>query len=109
MSLPELPKKYKRREAKIDSRVAKWFKKNHPMSCLIEVKMQGVKVADHQQKLINEVSRTGEFMYKFPDGRTRTPLDYVVLKNADAVLAVCTDDGTCDVTINNKIKFKIKV
>ena len=93
MTLPELPKKYNRREAKMDDRVAEWFNKNYPLSVLLEVKMDGGKLADHQKKLIDKVAKDGKFKYKFPDGGRRTPLDYVIVKDADAVLAVCNDIG----------------
>lgn len=109
MALPDLPKRYNRREAKIDERVAKWFQKNHSHSILLEVKMNGGRVTEHQQRLINQVSRTGSFIYKFPDGGRRTPLDYVVLRDADAVLAVCDESGNCECTINNKTKMSIKI
>lgn len=106
--LPELPKKYERKEAKIDGRVADWFQSNHPRSVLLEVKIKGGKVSEHQKRLIDQVSKTGEFKYKFPDGARRTPLDYVILKDADAVLAVC-DGNTCVCTINNNHTITIKV
>lgn len=106
--LPELPKKYSRKEAKIDGRVAQWFYDNHPHSVLLEVKIKGGKLKEHQERLLASVGKLGKFMYKFKDGGARTPLDYVILKNADAVLAVC-DGNTCECTVNNKQKFTIKV
>lgn len=106
--LPELPKKYARKEAKIDGRVAQWFYDNHPRSILLEVKLKGGKLAEHQERLIKEVSKTGKFKYKFPDGGRRTPLDYVILKDADAVLAIC-DGNVCECTINNNHNITIKV
>lgn len=109
MTLPTLPKKAKRREAKIDGKVAKWFSTHHPVSVLLEVKMKGGKVSEHQKRLIDQVSKTGEFSYKFPDGGRRTPLDYVILKGADAVLAVCDESGVCECTINNGHVITIKV
>lgn len=109
MTLPELPRKNKRTESKIDGRVAEWFSKNHPRSVLLEVKMVGGKVLEHQERLIKQVAQTGKFLYKFKDGGTRTPLDYVVLKNADAALCVCSDTGACTCTINNNYSFDIKV
>lgn len=109
MSLPKLPKKNKRTEAKIDQRVAKWFYKNHPKSALIEVKMVKGRLTDSQRRLIDKVSRTGKFMYKFPDGGRRTPLDYVILKDADAVLAVCDEKGNCECIVNNIDNYKIKI
>lgn len=107
--LPDLPRKNNRKESKMDERVAKWFFKNHPQSVLLEVKMTGGTLLEHQDRLIKKVSKTGEFMYKFPDGGRRTPLDYVILKNADAVLAVCDPSGLCDCTINNIFTCTIKV
>ena len=106
--MPELPKGYDRKEAKIDGKVADWFFKNHPRSVLLEVKMKGGKISEHQERLLKSVGKTGKFKYKFPDGGRRTPLDYVVLKDADAVLAVC-EGRECECTINGKIKFNIKV
>ena len=108
MDLPELPKGKKRSEAKIDGKVAEWFFKNHPHSVLLEVKMKGGKVKEHQQRLLDSVSKTGTFKYKFPDGGKRTPLDYVILKKADAVLAIC-EGRECECIINGEIKMNIKI
>jgi hypothetical protein len=108
MTLPELPKGKQRKEAKIDGKVAEWFYKNHPRSVLLEVKIKGGILKDRQKILLDTVGRTGEFKYKFPDGARRTPLDYVILKDADAVLAVC-DGKLCECTINGVTKFNIKV
>lgn len=109
MTLPELPKKYNRKEAKIDGRVGQWILDNHPKSCLYEVKMIGGRLADHQKKLIDSLGKTGKFQYKFPDGMRRTPLDGVVLKDADAILCWCDEKGNCICEVNNKYKFNIKV
>lgn len=106
--LPELPKKYERREAKIDGRVAQWFEKNYPRSILLEVKVEGGRLKEHQERLIKKMSKTGQFKYKFPDGGKRTPLDYVILKDADVVLAECAGN-TCVCTINNNHQMTIKV
>lgn len=109
MNLPELPKKYKRTESKIDGRVADWFYKNHPRSVLCEVKMIGGKVSEHQQRLLDTTGRTGKFKYKFPDGGRRTPLDFIVMKEGDAALCWCDEKGNCVCEINKKYKIKIKV
>lgn len=108
MELPELPKKYNRKEAKIDGRVADWFFRNHPRSVLLEVKVKGGKVSEHQERLLTSVGSSGEFKYKFPDGGRRTPLDYVILKDADAVLCVC-DGNKCVCEVNGKYKLNITV
>ena len=109
MKLPDLPRKNKRTESKIDGRVAEWFFKYWPHSVLLEVKMGGGRLLDHQEKLLKKVGKTGKFKYKFPDGGKRTPLDYVILKKADAVLAVCDEAGYCHCTINGTIEKDIKV
>ena len=109
MSLPELPKKHNRREAKIDGRVAQWFFDNYPHPVLLEVKMKGGQLKEHQKRLINKVSKERSFKYKFPDGRARTPLDYIVVpKGLHAVLAVC-EGNRCECVINNKKHLSIKI
>lgn len=108
MELPELPKGKQRKEAKIDGLVADWFFKHHPHSVLLEVKMKNGKVKEHQQRLLNSVGKTGQFKYKFPDGGKRTPLDYVILKKADAVLAVC-EGKKCECIINGTTKLTINI
>lgn len=108
MKLPELPKGYNRKEAKIDGAVADWFLKNHPRSVLLEVKVKGGALKEHQRRLLKSVGETGEFKYKFRDGGLRTPLDYVILKDADAVLATC-DGRKCECVINGEEIINIKV
>lgn len=108
MELPELPKGKNRKEAKIDGRVADWFVRNYPRSVLLEVKMKGGQLKEHQERLLKKVGRTGKFHYKFPDGGRRTPLDYVILHDADAVLAVC-EGNECECTVNGKKVFNIKI
>lgn len=71
--------------------------------------MKGGKVADHQQKLINKVVKTGKFSYKFPDGGRRTPLDGISCKDMDVALCVMNEDRTGTCTINNIYDIKIKV
>lgn len=109
MELPELPKGHNRREAKIDGRVAQWFFDNYPHPVLLEVKMKGGQLKEHQERLINKVSKEHSFKYKFPDGSTRTPLDYIVIpKGLHAVLAVC-EGNKCECTINNKKHLSITI
>ena len=107
--LPELPKKNKRVEAKIDARVAKWFEKNHPHSVLLEVKMVGGKLTESQERLLAKTAKTGRFTYKFPDGGRRTPLDYIIARDIDAVLAVCDDTGRCECTVNSSHRYKLSI
>lgn len=110
MSLPELPKGHNRREAKIDGRVAQWFLDNYPRPVLLEVKVKGGRLKEHQKRLINKVAVEGKFKYKFPDGGRRTPLDYIVVPSGlVSVLAEC-DGNECVCSINNgKRIINIKV
>ena len=52
-TLPELLKKYNRKESKIDGRTATWFFDHWPKSVLLEVKTTKGKVSEHQQRLID--------------------------------------------------------
>lgn len=107
MTLPDLPKKYNRREAKVDGLVAAWFLKNHPLDVLLEVKMKGGKVLDHQKVALRQVEK-GKFMHKFPDMGRKTPADYVILKKADS--ALCFVDGKdVECVINNEYKVNFKI
>lgn len=109
MELPELPKGKNRKEAKIDGRVAEWFSNNYHRPVILEVKIKGGRVLEHQQRLLNQVAKTGKFKYKFPDGSRRTPCDYVVIpKGAVGVLAIC-DGNKCECIINNKRIINISV
>lgn len=105
MELPELPKGHNRREAKIDGRVAQWFFDNYPRPVLLEVKMKGGQIKEHQQRLLKKVAKEGSFKYKFPDGRARTPLDYIIVpQGVVSVLAVC-EGNVCVCDINNGKRF----
>lgn len=109
MDLPELPKKHNRKEAKIDGLVADWFFNNYDHPVLLEVKMKGGQVKEHQERLIAKVSAERSFKYKFPDGGRRTPLDYIVVpRGLHAVLAVC-EGKVCECLINNEEKLTIKI
>lgn len=109
MDLPELPKGKQRSEAKIDGKVADWFFNNYKHPVLLEVKMKGGTVKEHQERLIKTVSRERRFKYKFRDGTVRTPLDYIIVPNGlHAVLAVC-EGKICECVINNKDKLTITI
>lgn len=104
----KLPKKVKRTEASVDSKVAEKLVKLkiHP-NWALEVKIKGNRLAPHQALALKQVE-DGKFLYKIPDTGRRNPFDYVHLGDADAI--VCTVDGkkvAC--TINNirKINFTI--
>lgn len=94
MELPQLPKKHQRKEAKIDSLVAKWFLDNYPDDVAIEVKIKGNKLLPHQEVALNQVNK-GEFAYKIPDMGRKNPFDCVVLKKAKAFVVTC-DGSLCE-------------
>lgn len=109
MDLPELPKGKQRKEAKIDGAVAEWFYNNYEHPVLLEVKMKGGELKEHQKRLIKTVSEEHRFKYKFRDGTVRTPLDYIIVPSGlHAVLAVC-EGRVCECLINNTEKLTIKV
>lgn len=107
MELPELPKKYNRREANVDGKVLRFLEKNHPHSFALEVKIKGGRVLDHQKVALNRV-KNGYFSWKIPDMGQRNPFDAFCLKNADAIL--CIVDGkkvTCRVNDEYDIAFSL--
>ena len=109
MNLPELPRKNKRIEAKLDGPVADWFFENYAGTMLTEVKMEGGRFSKHQLRLIDQVAETRRFKYKFPDGARRTPLDFITSNDIDVASCVCKEDRTCVCTINKDYKINIKV
>lgn len=109
MTYTKLPKKNRRREAQLDGPVIEWFEKNHPHSVIIEVKMVGGKVIEHQQKLIDKVARTRKFTYKFPDMGRRTPLDGISIRDLDVAICWMNEDRTGTCRINNTYDIEIKV
>lgn len=105
MNLPNLPKQYKRKEAKIDGLVLDWFLNNYPNDVAIEVKIKGNKVLPHQELALKEVQE-GHFKYKIPDLGRRNPFDGIVLKNAEAFVVTC-DGNSCEAVGSTTFKFKL--
>ena len=88
-TLPPLPKKYNRAEARITPRVIAWFKKNYTQnSVALEIKVGKNKPLPHQVAALKEVE-AGSFAYKLPDQGRRVPFDAVILTNADAYVVLC--------------------
>ena len=103
----ELPKKYKRTEAKVDGKVLNWLLKNYPNSFALEVKIKGGRVLEHQEKALKQVEH-GRFAYKLPDMGRKNPFDGFGLIGADALL--CVVDGKkvdCRVNDTHSISFQI--
>jgi len=107
MTLPDLPRTLKKREADITPHVLAWFKKNYPRSCAIEIKYGKNKLEDHQVTALAQVAK-GSFTYKIPDMGRKNPFDGFLLKDADAVVVTC-EKRTCDVEVNKTHTFTIKV
>ena len=109
MELPDLPRKNKRQEAKIDSLVGLWFLKNWPRSVMYEVKLWKTgRLSPHQEVIITRVAASGEFHYKHPDLGHKTPLDGFVMKGGD--VAVCWmngHEGVCEINKSYKINIKV--
>ena len=92
--MEKLPRKLNKREAKIDSKVLKWFELYHDKSSAVEVKIKGNKLKPHQEVALNQV-QAGAFSYKMPDTGVRLPFDGFVLKNAEAWVVTC-DGNECE-------------
>jgi hypothetical protein len=86
--LPNLPKKYKRAESKIDGLVIKWFEDNYHRSCALEIKIKGGKLKEHQKAALKKV-HSGKFSHKMADMGRRNPFDAFVLIKADAIVVTC--------------------
>lgn len=87
----ELPKKHKRTEASVDTKVAEKLRNKHPhKNFALEVKIKGGRLKKHQKAALKQVE-DGTFLYKIPDQGARNPFDIVFLGDADAI--VCTVDG----------------
>jgi len=105
--LPNLPRKNKRVEAKVDGPVLDWLSKNWPKSFAVEVKIRGGRVLPHQKVNLKKVA-AGRFAYKIPDMGRQNPFDGFCLKDADALL--CVVDGKkveCSVNDTYTVAFTI--
>lgn len=106
MELPPLPKKYNRKESKVDGLVINWFKENYPFSCAIEVKVGKNKLLPHQELALKEVTN-GSFGYKIADSGIRLPFDGFVLKGAHAFVVTCVGMKCVARNIANDKEFNI--
>ena len=109
-TLPDLPRKNKRTEAKVDSLVANKLAKIHPHKCwALETKMKGGKLLDHQKVALKQVENGTFKPYKIKDLGSQNPFDIIYLGDADAI--VCVVDGKdvkCDVK-SGTIKYNFKI
>lgn len=108
--LPELPRKNKRTESEVDTKVAEKLAKIHPVrNWALEVKIKGGTLKPHQKTYLKQVENGNFKPYKIPDMGRQNPFDYIHLGDADAI--VCTVDGkNVSCSINSgvaKLNFKI--
>jgi hypothetical protein len=110
MELPDLPKKIKRIEADLDSKVAERVRAVHPhRNWALEVKYGKNKLEPHQRVALKQVEN-GKFLYKIPDMGRQNPFDFVCLGDADAI--VCTiNENKRDVSciVNDSYTFNIRI
>lgn len=109
-NLPDLPRKNKRTEAKVDSLVANKLAKIHPHKCwCLEVKIKGGRLKKHQSVALKQVENGKEPPQKIPDMGRQNRYDFYYLGDADAI--VCIVDGKdvkCDVN-SGTIKYNFKI
>lgn len=107
----ELPKKINRREADIQTRVAKKLQERHKHRCwLLEVKTAKGKQKPHQKAAQKQVE-DGTFLWKPHDGNNRNPGDFIYLGDADYIL--CSETSTkneivCQVN-GGVIEYKFRI
>jgi hypothetical protein len=106
----KLPKKIKRSEADLDTKVAERVQAVHPhKNWALEVKLFGKQPKPHQVSALKQVE-DGKFLYKIPDMGKRNPFDFVCLGDADAI--VCTiqknkRDVCC--VVNGNYYFNVRI
>ena len=110
MKLPPLPRKNKRIEADLDSKVAERVRAVHPhKNWALEVKIEGNKLLPHQKVALKQVEN-GKFLYKIPDMGKRNPFDFVCLGDADAIVCIIQKnkrDVYC--IVNDNYEFNIRI
>ncbi len=106
--LPPLPKRYNRKESKVDDLVDDWFYFNYPYSYAVEVKVKGNKALPHQVLALKEV-QDGAFSYKLPDMGRRNPFDIFGIKGGHGFVVTCEGLSCEAVRIDNKSKFTFKI
>lgn len=106
--LPNLPKKYNRKEAEITPLVKRWFEDNYHKSVALEVKVGKNKTLSHQDTALNKVAQ-GCFGYKIPDMGRKVPFDIFILKDADAFVVTCNGRECEAIRKGDDYKFNFRV
>jgi hypothetical protein len=111
MKLPDLPRKNKRIEADLDSKVAMKLCRVHPQrNWALEVKYDKNKLEKHQSVALKQVSRGTHPPQKIVDMGRQNKYDYYYLGDADAI--VCTiqknkRDVVC--SVNDAYTFNMRI
>ena len=109
MNLPDLPKKYNRKEANITPDVMDWFFNYYPDDVTVEVKVDKNKVLPHQKIALQQVE-DGTFKWKIPDQGKKNPWDFIVLKTKMVKPFVVTCVGrVCQAIGKDGEEFTFKV
>jgi hypothetical protein len=110
MELPDLPRKNKRIEADLDSKVAERVREIHPQkNWALEVKYGKNKLEAHQKVALKKVEN-GKFLYKIPDMGRQNPFDFVCLGDADAIVCTIAENkrDVCCI-VNDVYTFNIRI
>ena len=111
-TLPDLPRKNKRLEAKFDGLVGDWLDKNWPHPYVCEVKITGGKLKPHQKVFMERVANGKQKHWKIADMGRENKCDIVGgFRYMDPL--VCTVDSetrkvTCEM-YNGNYEFTFKV
>jgi hypothetical protein len=94
-TLPDLPKKRQKREAKVTPRVLEWFRKAHKGPCAIEIKatkgntVSESELAPHQKLALLAAMGEG-IVHKLSDeARRKQPFDAFKLEGVPAYVVAC--------------------
>lgn len=108
--LPDLPKKYNRTEAKVDSLVAEKLVKKHTCrNWALEVKIKGNKLTKNQQVKLKQVENGKLPPIKIPDMGRENPFDFFYLGDADAIVCTVDDKDVRCVVNSGVITYNFKI
>ncbi len=111
MELPDLPRKNKRIEADLDTKVAMRVWQVHPhKNWALEVKYGKNKLEKHQKVALKQVENGTHPPQKIPDMGRQNRYDFYCLGDADAIVCTIAEnkrDVIC--SVNDVYKFNIRI
>lgn len=111
MKLPQLPRKNKRIEADLDTKVAMRVWKIHPHpNWALEVKYDDNKLIKHQKVALKQVENGTHPPQKIPDMGQKNRYDFYCLGDADAILCTIQKNkrDVCCI-VNETYEFNIRI